>query len=92
MLRRGLRRPYRLVKVVSRPSCLAVLTGMRVAGASRAGVRAHMRAGFFGAVLLETLRRATFALAAGLSCVSSAGIRRDGARGLRMRRTGRRRR
>ena len=91
-MRRGLRRPYRLVRVVARPSCLGVLTGMRVARASRAGVRAHMRAGRSGAVLLETLRRAAFALAAGLLCVSSGGLRRDGARGRRMRRAGRGRR
>ena len=88
MLRRGLRRSYRLVKVVAHPSCLAVLT----ARASRAHARAHMRAGRSGAVLLETLRRAAFALAAGLSCVSSAGFRSDGARAWRVRRTGRRRR
>lgn len=92
MLRRGLRRSYRLVRVVARPSCLGVLTGMRVARASRAHARAHMRAGRSGAVLLETLRRAAFALAAGLSCVSSAGFRSDGARAWRVRRTGRRRR
>ena len=82
MLRRGLRRPYRLVRVVARPSCLGVLTGMRVAGASRAGVRAHMRAGRSDAVLLETLRRAAFSLVAGVFCVS--GGRETGARrGLR---------
>lgn len=91
-MRRGLRRPYRLVRVVARPSCLGVLTGMRVAGASRAGVRAHMRAGRSDAVLLETLRRAAFALAAGLSSVSSEGSRRDGVREMHMRRAGRGRR
>lgn len=91
-MRRGLRRPYRLVRVVARPSCLGVLTGMRVARASRAGVRAHIRARRSGAVLLETLRRAAFALAAGLSCVSSEGFRRDGVRGMHMRRAERGRR
>ena len=91
-MRRGLRRPHRLVRVVTYPSCLAVLTGMTVARSSRAGVHAHVRAGRSGGILLETLRRATFALAAGLRRVSSAGFRRDAARAPRMRRHGRRRR
>ena len=82
-MRRGLRRPYRLVRVGVHSSCLNVSTGMRVRGTSRAC--AHVRAGAraSGPNPLETLRR--------LLAVSRGGFRRDGGGAARMRRGGRRR-
>ena len=90
-MRRGLRRPYRLVRVGVHSSCLNVSTGMRVRGTSRAG--AHVRAGArdSGPNPLETLRRLAFSLAGGLLAVSRGGFRRDGGGAARMRRGGRRR-
>ena len=87
MLRHGSRRPWRLVRVGVPSSCLAVLTGTRRKGLSRAGgrTRAHVRAGALGAVSVETLRRAAFSLVAGLFPVLRGGetrgrgrVRRDG--------------
>lgn len=92
-MRRGLRRPYRLVRVGVHSSCLNVSTGMRVRvrGTSRAG--AHVRAGAraSGPNPLETLRRLAFSLAGRLLAVSRGGFRRDGGGAARMRRGGRRR-
>ena len=91
MLRHGSRRPWRLVRVGVPSSCLAVLTGTRRKGPSRAGgrTRAHVRAGTLGAVSVETLRRAVFALVAELSGVlhgdetPAGGRMRRGGRWLR---------
>ena len=88
-MRRGLRRPWRLVRVGVHCSRLNVSTGMRVKGASRAGARARTGAGTFGRNPLETLRRLAFALAGGLLSVSRGRRRRDGARAAGMRRGGR---
>ena len=80
MLRHGSRRPWRLVRVRVPSSCLNVLTGTRHEGPSRAGGRAHVRAGAFGRVSVETLRRAAFALVAGLIGVSGGRETRPGGR------------
>ena len=84
MLRHGSRRPWRLVRVRVPSSCLDVLTGTRREGTSRAGGRgrAHARAGALGPFPVETLRRAAFALVAGLIGVSGARETRPGS-GLR---------
>ena len=75
MLRHGSRRPWRLVRVRVPSSRLNVLTGTRREGTSRAGGRgrAHARAGALGAVSVETLRRAAFALVAGVLSVLPGG-------------------
>ena len=91
MLRHGSRRPWRLVRVRVPSSCLNVLTGTRHEGTSRAGGRgrAHARAGALGAVSVETLRRAVFALVTELSGVlhgdetPAGGRMRRGGRWLR---------
>ena len=67
MLRRGLRRPYRLVRVEVHGRRLNVMTGTRGDAAPRAGARARTGAGGSGGGTLETLRRLAFALAGGLS-------------------------
>ena len=75
MLRHGSRRPWRLVRVRVPSSRLNVLTGTRHGGTSRAGGRgrAHARAGTSGPISVETLRRAAFALVAGLLSVLPGG-------------------
>ena len=89
MLRHGSRRPWRLVRVRVPSSRLDVLTGTRHGGTSRAGGRgrAHMRAGALGPFPVETLRRATSSLVAGVLGVSRGretrgrgGLRRGGRR------------
>lgn len=92
MLRRGLRRPYRLVRTRVLGSRLNVFTGTRGRSASRAGAHARTGARGFRGGALETLRQLAFALAGGLLSVSSRRRGRDGARGLGMRRGGRGRR
>ena len=91
-MRRGLRRPYRLVRVEVHGRRLNVLTGTRREAAPRAGARARTGARGSGGGALETLRRAAFSLAGGLSAVSRARRGRDGARRSGMRRGGRVRR
>ena len=66
MLRRGLRRPYRLVRTRVLGSRLNVFTGTRGRPASRAGARARTGARRFRAEPLETLRRCVFELVGGL--------------------------
>ena len=89
MLRRGLRRPYRLVRTRVLGSRLNVITGTRSDAAPRAGARARTGTGRLRAEPLETLRRLAFALAGGLLSVSRGRRGRDGARAADMRRGGR---
>ena len=91
MLRRGLRQPYRLVRVAVYRSCLNVSTGMRVKGSSCARAHAHAGARVSGRHPLETLRRSAFALAVGVLSVSKGRCGRDAAMRSDMRRGGGRR-
>lgn len=88
-MRRGLRRPYRLVRTRVLGSRLNVFTGTRGRPPSRAGARARTGARGLRAEPLETLRRLAFALAGGLLSVSRGRRERDGARAADMRRGGR---
>lgn len=88
-MRRGLRRPYRLVRMEVYGGRLNVMTGTRNKAAPRAGARARTGARGSGGGALETLRRLAFSLAGGLLSVSRARRGRDGARRSSMRRDGR---
>ena len=89
MLRRGLRRPYRLVRVRIHGARLNVFTGRRNEAATRAGARARTGARGVGAGLVETLRRLAFRLAAGRFPVSPKRCDGDGGGRAGMRRGGR---
>lgn len=91
-MRRGLRRPYRLVRVEIHGDRLNVFTGTGDDAFLRAGARARRGAGAFRPGALEMLRRLAFWLAGGSSVVSGSARGGDGGNRLGIRRDERGRR